>query len=52
MIIIGITGSIGCGKTYLANIIKKMGCSNDVKTSDDKVKLGNKEKENVKKDND
>ncbi len=25
MIIIGITGSIGCGKTYLANIIKKMG---------------------------
>ena len=25
MIIIGITGSIGCGKTYLANIIKKVG---------------------------
>ncbi len=25
MLIIGITGSIGCGKTYLANIIKKMG---------------------------
>ncbi|MBR1825837.1 MAG: dephospho-CoA kinase [Alphaproteobacteria bacterium] len=27
MKIIGITGSIGCGKTYLANIIKKMGYS-------------------------
>lgn len=27
MIIIGITGSIGCGKTYLANIIKKLGYS-------------------------
>ena len=25
MKIIGITGSIGCGKTYLANIIKKLG---------------------------
>lgn len=27
MEIIGITGSIGCGKTYLANIIKSMGYS-------------------------
>lgn len=27
MKIIGITGSIGCGKTYLADIIKKMGYS-------------------------
>ena len=27
MITVGITGSIGCGKTYLANIIKKMGYS-------------------------
>ena len=27
MIIVGITGSIGCGKTYLANIIKKLGYS-------------------------
>lgn len=27
MKIIGITGSIGCGKTYLANIIKKLGFS-------------------------
>ena len=27
MKIIGITGSIGCGKTYLANIIKSMGYS-------------------------
>ena len=25
MIVIGITGSIGCGKTYLANIIKHLG---------------------------
>ena len=27
MKIVGITGSIGCGKTYLANIIKKLGFS-------------------------
>lgn len=27
MITVGITGSIGCGKTYLANIIKNMGYS-------------------------
>ena len=27
MNIIGITGSIGCGKTYLANILKSMGYS-------------------------
>lgn len=27
MITVGITGSIGCGKTYLANIIKRMGYS-------------------------
>ena len=27
MRIIGITGSIGCGKTYLANIIKSLGYS-------------------------
>lgn len=27
MIIVGITGSIGCGKTYLANIIKRIGYS-------------------------
>ena len=27
MIIIGITGSIGCGKTYLANMIKSLGFS-------------------------
>ena len=25
MKIVGITGSIGCGKTYLANIVKKLG---------------------------
>ena len=25
MIVIGITGSIGCGKTYIANILKSMG---------------------------
>ena len=27
MIIVGITGSIGCGKTYLANIIRSLGFS-------------------------
>jgi len=27
MVIIGITGSIGCGKTYLANMIKELGFS-------------------------
>lgn len=27
MIIVGITGSIGCGKTYLGNILKSMGYS-------------------------
>ena len=27
MVVVGITGSIGCGKTYLANIIKKLGFS-------------------------
>ena len=27
MIIVGITGSIGCGKTYLANIIRSLGYS-------------------------
>lgn len=27
MIIVGITGSIGCGKTYLANIVKELGYS-------------------------